>query len=282
MASGSDNSWPERWPRSAERGKGKAATAAAGRVGCAATVSRPPGRGLDTGLAALLDHRDGAVAPASFDEPNSWPAQPGARSAERGRGRHLPIPAPGTDGSRSVGHCRRVRLASRPRPAPEVVTHEPRPAARFHPFVSTSDLWRWLGWRNNEYRGRLGGRSRRGARPFPTKPIRPGATRLAVVPSPESLGDHRIVALRSTREFCNASPGGPTSISPGDHALRAWQGNSDSPDTVGAQPTRPAVAALAPSISKSQIPRSAERVAHVAAQPTMSRSSVSPAGDRAR
>jgi hypothetical protein len=62
MASGSDNSGPVRWPRSAERGNGKAATAAAGRVGCAATVSRPLGRGLDTGLAALLDHRDSAVA----------------------------------------------------------------------------------------------------------------------------------------------------------------------------------------------------------------------------
>jgi hypothetical protein len=84
MASGSDNSRPERWPRSAERGKRKATTATAGRVGCALTVSRPPGAGLDTGLAALLDQRDGRRCPGGFDEPSSWPGGLRVRSAERG------------------------------------------------------------------------------------------------------------------------------------------------------------------------------------------------------
>jgi hypothetical protein len=41
-------------------------------------------------------------------------------------------------------------------------------------------------------------------------------------PVPGSQGDHRIVALRSTRESCTPrSPGGPTSISPGAHVIRS-------------------------------------------------------------
>jgi hypothetical protein len=130
-------------PRSAERGKGKAATAAAGRVGCAATY-----RDLatwSTGLAALLDHRTAAM-PGRFEERSSWPGRPGVRSAERGEREGDYRPCAGNRQIETGRHCRRVRLASRPRLAPDVGTHAPGPAVRFRPFPSTSRLWRcWLG-----------------------------------------------------------------------------------------------------------------------------------------
>jgi hypothetical protein len=186
-------------PRSAERDKGEAATAAAGRVGCAATVSRPPGRGLDTGLAALLDHRDGAVVLAGFDEPNSWPGRAGVRSAERGERKATTDPC-ARNRQIEISSTRPACAVGEPSPAPRRTRSRMSlgPAARFRPPASISRLWRWPGWRKNRLSWSPG-------RPFPTRRtpvpdehVRPGATRLAVVQFPGSLGDHRIVALRST------------------------------------------------------------------------------------
>jgi hypothetical protein len=106
-----------RVPRNA--GKGEAATAAAGRVGCAATVSRPPSRGLDTGLAALLDHRGGAVALAGSADP--W-----VRSAERGNGRNCLMLARERIRSGTTGQWRR-------RPAETVSSRTGVPRSRGRP-----------------------------------------------------------------------------------------------------------------------------------------------------
>jgi hypothetical protein len=186
-----------------ERGKREAATAAAGRVGCAATVSRPPGPGLDTGLAALLDHRDGRCCPNGVRRAEFLAERaPGAFCGTRRKGRRLPIPRAGNQ---------QIEISSTP---PTCVVGEPSPARAG------------------------GGHARAGAcRAFP--PVRvdlapvevarlaeqpiivaawaavpdeaparsdetaaAGCHSTARGPFPGSQGDHRIVDLRSTRDFC--------------------------------------------------------------------------------
>jgi hypothetical protein len=127
-----------RVPRNAARGE--AATAAAGRVGCAATVSRPPGPGLDTGLAALLDHRDGRCCPNGVRRAEFLAERaPGAFRGTRRKGRRLPIPragnqqieissTPPTCGWRAVPGSRR-RWSRTSRGLPRVSTRSRRPRA---------------------------------------------------------------------------------------------------------------------------------------------------------
>jgi hypothetical protein len=185
--------------RSAERGKGKATTAAAGRVGCAATVSRPPGlvsirawRPYSTTGTALLPWQ---FRRAEFLAGRTRDAFRGTR----GKGRKLPTPRQEpTDrdlvntadvcGWRAVPGPRRTR--------PRMSWGLPRVSAR------SRDLALCGGGRvggTTDYCGRLGSRSRRGARPFSTRPPLPGTTRLLVVPFPGSQGDHRIVGRADQR-----------------------------------------------------------------------------------
>jgi hypothetical protein len=151
-------------PRSAERGKGKATTAAAGRVGCAATYRDL--LALVYGPGALLDHRTAAM-PGRFEERSSWPGGPGCVPRNAGKGRRLPAPAPGPGRSRPVdtaGVCGwravpgpRRRWSRTSRGLPRVSARPRRPRCCGGGRVGGT----------TGYCGRLGGRSRRGRTPVP-------------------------------------------------------------------------------------------------------------------
>jgi hypothetical protein len=80
------------------------------------------------------------------------------------------------DPSRRPDH-EMVRLARRPRPAPELVAAGGMPRRDATPLASTSHVRGWLGWVHYRLRGCVGGRPRRGGTPVHDETVTAGCPR---------------------------------------------------------------------------------------------------------